>query len=93
MPDDITPIRRQPCPHCGAEADSAGTTDGKPQPPPSSGDYLVCLYCAQPAVYDVGPFGVTLRLPNPEELAEFAVDHGHHAAKIRHFLAQENHKK
>jgi hypothetical protein len=88
VPDDITRFAEQPCPYCGKTLDAAGSPDGTRTTPPDDGDFLVCFGCAQPAVAVVGPFGVALREATAEELATFAVDHAHHAEKLRRFLAR-----
>jgi hypothetical protein len=80
--DDITRFRQQPCPYCGAKLDAAGPPDTIPLGSPDPGDFVVCIYCAQPSVWVVGPLGGGLRQVTPEELAEFAVNHGHHAARV-----------
>lgn len=79
----------QPCPYCGASLDAAGSPDGTPMRPPEEGDYLLCFTCGEPAVWSVGPFGVALRKPTAEELAEFAVEHGHHVERLRRFHSSQ----
>ncbi|MEU4674952.1 hypothetical protein AB0F91_45190 [Amycolatopsis sp. NPDC023774] len=37
-------------------------------------------------IYQTGPFGAYLCKPTPAELAEFAVDHGHHAERLHRFI-------
>jgi len=81
----VSRFRRQSCPYCGATVDAAGSPDGTPMEPPQEGDYLICFTCGEPAVWSVGPLGEALREATPEELAEFAVDHGHHAERLREY--------
>ncbi|WIX76739.1 hypothetical protein QRX50_35620 [Amycolatopsis carbonis] len=84
--NDVTKFRRQPCPYCGNSVDSAGAPTPEASRPPTSGDFFVCFGCTEPSIYQTGPFGAYLRKPTPAELAEFAVDYGHHAERLHRFI-------
>lgn len=57
------------CPHCGASLDEH--MHARPVPAVmKQGDYSLCLYCVQWAVYDMGG----LRAPTPGEAREIATD-------------------
>lgn len=83
--DDITRFRPQPCPYCSKTVDAAGSADGSPQGAPTPGDFLVCFGCGEPSVWVQSPLGGGLRAATPEELAEFEVDHGHDAERLREY--------
>lgn len=83
---DITRFKKQPCPHCGKPLDAAGPPTAEPSRPPTDGDFLICFGCAEPSIFQTGPLGVYLRKPTAGELAEFAREHGQHAARLRAFL-------
>lgn len=88
VPDDITRFAQQPCPYCGKPLDAAGPADRSLLRSLQDGDFLLCIGCAEPAVVVIGPFGLGMRKASEDELAEFAVEHGHHVEKLRRFLAE-----
>ena len=60
------------CPHCAGPLDChVGVTNDTP---PSDGDFTLCWRCRRVAVYVVGPFGMTLRVPTEDEEAEIGAD-------------------
>lgn len=73
------------CPFCGSVWDA--TTELTGQRMPADGDFGLCFSCAEPSVFVVGSFGITLRRPTPEESAWFAVDHGDKAEILGRFNA------
>lgn len=83
--DNIITFPAQPCPHCGRTVEMAGSSDGTPIGPPTPGDFILCFYCQQPSVWIVECLGSGLRKTTPEELAEFAVEHGQIAEDLRKF--------
>lgn len=91
------PIRPQPgrpgvyrhegvsCRACGKVVDALTNTDpGGRQA--RDGDFIVCAACGVVSVLVIGALGVAFREPTAEELAEFAVDHGHVAAAPHEYL-------
>lgn len=83
--DDVTPIPPQPCPSCGTDIDSTGPADQGPAPPPRDGDFVLCFGCTEVLVWQLGPFGMVMRKPTQDELAEFDAEHRHHQDKLRLF--------
>lgn len=83
MDPDITLFKKQPCPFCGSSVDAATPPDGRPTRAPRDGDFMLCFTCAEPSVFRVTPLGEALVKPSPEEMAHFAVDHGHIAGRLR----------
>lgn len=69
---DIVRYPKLTCPHCGKKVNAAGIPDTKQVPDPTDGNYFICFYCTEMAVFEVGPFGVGVRKPTTAELDEFA---------------------
>lgn len=60
------------CPWCGRVNEiHVGETSSKL---PKDGDFAICWGCKRFAVFSIGPFGLTQRLPTEEELDEIAGD-------------------
>lgn len=64
------------CRACGATHNALTNAD-RGGPPANDGDFTVCFRCGVVAVLVIGPLGVAMRAPSPEELLEFAQDHPH----------------
>lgn len=68
------------CPHCGhmvdahAEAYRGGGLRRGVEP--RSGDYSVCIYCAEVGVFRLTHYGMGLVLPSPAEQQVIALDDG-----------------
>lgn len=50
---------------------------------PRTGDVSVCWRCGEVSVFEIGAFGMVLREPTLDELADFGRDHGDHARRLR----------
>lgn len=85
MDPDVTLFKKQPCPFCGTPVDAATPSDCRPTRAPRDGDFMLCFHCVQPTVLRVTPLGEALVKPSPEEMAQFAVDHGDTAGQLRAF--------
>jgi hypothetical protein len=60
------------CPHCGHTNDEHSATTGKPYP--TDGDVSLCWQCHGLAMYTIGPYGIALRMPTPEEMTAINAD-------------------
>jgi hypothetical protein len=68
--DGITRLPELKCPYCGARTNACALADSNDRVAPTDGDYSICFTCAQPCVFVVNSFGVTLRRSTPEEKAK-----------------------
>lgn len=78
-PDDDTALRMPPmhCPVCGNANDAISQPLGTKlgiESAPVDGDYSVCFYCGELAVFSVTAFGVAMRSPTMAELKTFAAN-------------------
>lgn len=77
------------CRVCGKGINCASPAPGRPDTgPPQDGAFSICLYCGEVSVYERGPFGVLMREPSMDELAEFNRDHSDVAALRAQYIAQ-----
>jgi hypothetical protein len=74
------------CRVCGTRLDAATgvNTNGYPD----DGSFTVCFYCGELSCYVVGPFGVAMREPTMDEMAEFHRDYAEVATQLAQYRAQ-----
>lgn len=78
------------CPYCSHRHDASTFLPRQGEVRvPSNGDFSMCVECTRPAVFEIGSFGVALRLPTPEESAEFYRDHATAVAGLMMLKAEE----
>jgi hypothetical protein len=73
------------CPYCTKTMDAAAVSPGHAPAMPRTGDTAICLDCANASIYEVGPLGVALRKPSPEERAEILAECGSQIAQLLEF--------
>lgn len=57
------------CPYCGYECEAYLAVDAGKQP--KTGSLSFCYRCGDIGVFEITPLTITVRLPTPEESAEF----------------------